>query len=136
MKEIVVVFDQSVILPCDGMIPVETFGYIFPKSDLTKPNNIRAYTKHYVFVMAELLKEKTIEFIGNECFKKDGKVFCMDDSIWDKYDKEAEKIGVQFAVFEVEDTEVPKEDRYEEYLITSEKRWEQLKDRKDIVWQN
>ena len=57
-------------------------------------------------------------------------------TIWDKYDKEAEKIGVQFAVFEVEDTEVPKEDRYEEYLITSEKRWEQLKDRKDIVWQN
>lgn len=135
MKEIVVVFDQSVILPCDGMIQVETFGYIFPKSDLTKPNNIRTYTKHYVFVMAELLKDKTIEFIGKQCFKKNGKVFYLDDDIWEEYDKMANKSGVQFAILEIEDTEVSSEERYEDFLLTSNERWERLKDRDDVVWQ-
>ena len=63
-------------------------------------------------------------------------VFHMDDCIWDEYDKMANKSRVQFAIFEIDDTEVPKEDRYEDYLITSEKRWGQLKDREGIVWQN
>ena len=49
MKEIAVIFDQSVMLPGNGDVAVETFGFIFPKSDLTKPENIRTYTKHYIF---------------------------------------------------------------------------------------
>lgn len=136
MKEIAVIFDQSVMLPGNGDVAVETFGFIFPKSDLTKPENIRTYTKHYIFVIAELLKDKSVVFVGKLYFKKDRKEFYMDDDKWDEYDKKAEKSSVQFALIEIENTDVPNEERYEEYLLTSRERWEQLKERDDVVWQN
>lgn len=136
MKEIAVIFDQSVMLPGNGDVAVETFGFIFPKSDLTKPDNIRTYTKHYIFAIAELLKDKSVVFVGKLYFKKDRKEFYMDDDKWDEYDKKAEKSGVQFALIEIENTDVPNEERYEEYLLTSRERWEQLKERDDVVWQN
>lgn len=136
MKEIAVIFDQSVMLPGNGDVAVETFGFIFPKSDLTKPENIRTYTKHYIFAIAELLKDKSVVFVGKLYFKKDRKEFYMDDDKWDEYDKKAEKSSVQFALIEIENTDVPNEERYEEYLLTSRERWEQLKERDDVVWQN
>lgn len=135
MKEIAVIFDRPVMLPGNGNVAVETFGFIFPKSDLTKPENIRTYTKHYILVIAQLFKDKTIEFVGKLYFKKDGKKFYMDDDIWDEYDKKAEQSGVQFALTEIENTDVPEEERYEEYLLTSRKRWEDLKNREDVVWE-
>ena len=136
MKEIAVIFDRPVILPGDGLVPVETFGYVFPKTDLTKPENIITYTKHYVMVIAQLFKDKTIEFVGKLYYKKDGKKFYMDDDKWDEYDKKAEKSGVQFALLEIEDTDVPDEERYEDCLLTSRERWEDLKSREDVVWQH
>ncbi len=135
MKEIAVIFDRPVILPGDGLVPVETFGYVFPKTDLTKPENIITYTKHYVMVIAQLFKDKTIEFVGKLYYKKDGKKFYMDDDKWDEYDKKAEKSGVQFAILEIEDTDVPDEERYEDCLLTSRERWEQLKERDDVMWE-
>lgn len=135
MKEIAVIFDQPVMLPGNDNEAVETFGFIFPKTDLTKPENIRTYTKHYILVIAQLFKDKTIEFVGKLYFKKDGKKFYMDDDIWDEYDKKAEKSGVQFALLEIEDTDVPDEERYEDYLLTSRERWEDLKSREDVVWE-
>ena len=136
MREIAVIFDRPIVLPGNGNVEVETWGYIFPKSDLTKPENIRTYTKHYILVIAQLFKDKTIEFVGKLSFKKDGKQFYMDDDIWDEFDKKAEKSGVQFALFEIENTDVPNEERYEKYLLTSRERWEQLKERDDVVWQH
>ena len=136
MKEIAVIFDRPVILPGDGLVPVETFGYVFPKTDLTKPEDIITYTKHYVMVIAQLFKDKTIEFVGKLYYKKDGKKFYMDDDKWDEYDKKAEKSGVQFAILEIEDTDVPDEERYEDCLLTSRERWEDLKSREDVVWQH
>jgi len=136
MKEIAVIFDRPVMLPGNGNESVETFGFIFPQSDLTKPENIRTYTKHYILVIAQLFKDKTIEFVGKEYFKKDGKEFYMDDDIWDEYDKKAEQSGVQFALLEIEDTEVPDGERYEDYLLTSKEKWESLKWRDDVVWQH
>jgi len=135
MKEIAVIFDQSVMLPGNGTVAVETFGFIFPQTDLTKPEIIRTYTKHYILVIAQLFKDKTIEFVGKLYFKKDGKKFYMDDDIWDEYDKKAEQSGVQFALLEIENTDVPDEERYEEYLLTSKEKWEFLKGRDDGVWQ-
>ncbi len=135
MKEIAVIFDQPVMLPGDDNVAVETFGFIFPQSDLTKPENIRTYTKHYILVIAELFKYKTIEFVGKLYFKKDGKKFYMDDDIWDEFDKKAEQSGVQFALLEIENTDVPNEERYEKYLLTSRERWEDLKSREDVVWE-
>jgi len=136
MKEIAVIFDRPVMLPGNDNEAVETFGFIFPKTDLTKPENIRTYTKHYILVIAQLFKDKTIEFVGKLYFKKDGKKFYMDDDIWDEYDTKAEKSGVQFALLEIENTDVPNEERYEKYLLTSRERWEQLKERDVVVWQN
>ena len=135
MKEIAVIFDRPVILPGDGLVPVETFGYVFPKTDLTKPENIITYTKHYVMIITQLFKDKTIEFVGKLYYKKDGKKFYMDDDKWDEYDKKAEKSGVQFALLEIEDTDVPDEERYEDCLLTSRERWEQLKERDDVMWE-
>ena len=134
MKEIAVIFDRPVILPGDGLVPVETFGYVFPKTDLTKPENIITYTKHYVMIITQLFKDKTIEFVGKLYYKKDGKKFYIDDK-WDEYDKKAEKSGVQFAILEIEDTDVPDEERYEDCLLTSRERWEQLKEGDDVVWE-
>ena len=136
MREIAVIFDRPIVLPGNGNVEVETWGYIFPKSDLTKPENIRTYTKHYILVIAQLFKDKTIEFVGKLYFKKDGKKFYMNDDIWDEFDKKAEKSGVQFALFEIENTDVPNEERYEKYLLTSRERWENLKSREDVVWQH
>lgn len=136
MKEIAVIFDRPVILPGDGLVAVETFGFIFPQSDLTKPENIITYTKHYVMVIAQLFQDKTIEFVGKLYYKKDGKKFYMNDDKWDEYDKKAEKSGVQFAILEIEDTDVPDEERYEDCLLTSRERWEDLKSREDVVWQH
>ena len=136
MKAIAVIFDRPIVLPGNGNVEVETFGYIFPKSDLTKPENIRTYTKHYILVIAQLFKDKTIEFVGKLYFEKDGKKCYMDDDIWDEFDKKAEKSGVQFALFEIENTDVPNEERYEKYLLTSRERWEDLKSREDVVWQH
>lgn len=136
MKEIAVIFDRPVMLPGNGTVAVGTFGFIFPKSDLTKPENIRTYTKHYILVIDQLFKDKTIEFVGKEYFKRGGKEFYMDDDIWDEFDKKAEKSGVQFALLEIEDTDVPDEERYEDYLLTSRERWEDLKSREDVVWQH
>ena len=135
MKEIAVIFDRPVILPGDGLVPVETFGYVFPKTDLTKPENIITYTKHYVMAIAQLFKDKTIEFVGKLYYKKDGKKFYMNDDKWDEYDKKAEKSGVQFAILEIEDTDVPDEERYEDCLLTSRERWDQLKERDDVMWE-
>ena len=136
MREIAVIFDRPIVLPGNGNVEVETWGYIFPKSDLTKPENIRTYTKHYILVIAQLFKDKTIEFVGKLYFKKDGKKFYMDDDIWDEFDKKAEKSGVQFALFEIENTDVPNEERYEKYLLASKEKWESLKGRDDVVWQH
>ena len=135
MKTMVVIFDRPVILPGDGLVPVETFGYVFPKTDLATPVNDRAYIKYYVLVLAELFKDKTIEFIGKQYYKKDGKVFFEDDEIWEQYKKQAEQVGIQFAILEIEDTEVSPEEMYEDYLLTSKERWEQLKERDDVEWQ-
>ena len=135
MREIAVIFDRPIVLPGNGNVEVETWGYIFPKSDLTKPENIRTYTKHYILVIAQLFKDKTIEFVGKLYYKKDGKKFYMDDDIWDEFDKKAEKSGVQFALLEIEDTDVPDEERYEDCLLTSRERWEQLKERDDVMWE-
>ena len=135
MKEIAVIFDRPVILPGDGLVPVETFGYVFSKTDLTKPENIITYTKHYVMVIAQLFQDKTIEFVGKLYYKKDGKKFYMNDDKWDEYDKKAEKSGVQFAILEIEYTDVPDEERYEDCLLTSRERWEQLKERDDVMWE-
>ena len=136
MREIAVIFDRPIVLPGNGNVEVETWGYIFPKSDLTKPENIRTYTKHYILVIAQLFKDKTIEFVGKLYFKKDGKKFYMDDGIWDEFDKKAEQSGMQFALLEIENTDVPNEERYEEYLLTSKEKWESLKGRDDVVWQH
>lgn|SRR5574344_481769 len=136
MKAIAVIFDRPIVLPGNGNVEVETFGYIFPKSDLAKSENIRTYTKHYILVIAELFKYKTIEFVRKLYFKKDRKKFYMYDDIWDEFDKKAEKSGVQFALFEIENTDVPNEERYEKYLLTSRERWEDLKSREDVVWQH
>ena len=136
MREIAVIFDRPIVLPGNGNVEVETLGYIFPKSDLTKPENIRTYTKHYILVIAQLFKDKTIEFVGNLYFKKDGKKFYMNDDIWDEFDKKAEQSGMQFALLEIENTDVPNEERYEEYLLTSKEKWESLKGRDDVVWQH
>lgn len=135
MKEIAVIFDRPVMLPGNGNVAVETFGFIFPQSELTKPENIITYTKHYVMVIAQLFKDKTIEFVGKLYYKKDGKKFYMNDDKWDEYDKKAEKSGVQFAILEIEDTDVPDEERYEDCLLTSRERWEQLKERDDVMWE-
>lgn len=86
-------------------------------------------------VIAQLFKDKTIEFVGKLYYKKDGKKFYMDDDKWDEYDKKAEKSGVQFAILEIEDTDVPDEERYEDCLLTSRERWEQLKERDDVMWE-
>lgn len=141
MKEIAVIFDRPVILPGEDMVPLKSFGYIHSKSDLEKNENNRVYitdqeyVKNYLLVIAELFKDKSVEFVEKRYFKKKGKVFFEGDCIWKKYEKKAKKVSVQFAILEIEDIDVPNEDRDDDYLLISEERWVTLKGRDDVVWE-
>ena len=135
MSQIIVVFDRPLVLPGDEFEEITAYGLCFEKSRFTSVKNIRTYLKHYVMVIAELFGDKTIEFSSknNVCFKKNGKVFFMDDDIWEDYDRMAEKSGLQFSVFD-DEIEITDDDRYD-ILFTSEEKWKHLKERKEIVWQ-
>lgn len=141
MKEIAVIFDRPVILPGEDMVPLKSFGYIHSKSDLEKNENNRVYitdqeyVKNYLLVIAELFRDKYVEFVEKRYFKKKGKVFFEGDRIWKKYEKKAKKVSVQFAILEIENTDVPNEDRDDDYLLISKERWDSLKSRDDVVWE-
>ena len=150
MNQIIVIFDRPLVLPGDDFEEITSYGLCFKKSEYTSLKNIRTYLKHYVMVIAEIFKDKTIEFSdkNNICFKKNGKVFCWDDDIWDDYDRMAEKSELQFAVFDdddvmkkcesvikYDDIVISDDDKYY-ILLTSEEKWEKLRERKDIEWQN
>ena len=121
-------------MPDDEFKPMDIYGYCLDRTQYTIPEKIRTYTKHYIMVISELFKDNKVEFDGKQCFKKDGKVFYANDDIWDEYERKAEKEGVQFAVFD-EDIEISDEYKFEDFFLVSKERWEELKGKKDIVWQ-
>ena len=150
MNQIIVIFDRPLVLPGDKFEEITSYGLCFKKSRFTSLKNIKTYLKHYVMVIAELFKDKTVEFIdkNNIRFMKNGKVFGWDDEKWERYDRMAEKSGLQFAVFDndivmkdcddvmkYDDIVITDDDRYD-ILLTSEEKWKHLKERKDIVWQS
>ena len=150
MRQIIVIFDKPLVLPGDEFEEITAYGLCFEKSKYTSLKNIRTYLKHYIMVVAELFKDKSIEFSdkSNVCFKKNGKVFGWDDDIWEQYDRMAEKSGLQFAVFDndivmkdcecvikYDDIVITDDDKYD-ILLTSEEKWKHLMERKDIIWQS
>ena len=133
MKKIVVLFNKPVKLPGEEMEQIISYGLCLNKSGYTSVQNIRSYISSYILVIAQIYKDKTIEFLGNETFKKEGKIFSLDGDVWEKYYNKAQKTKLQFAIVEVDDTEVPNEDTYD-ILLTAKEKWKQLKGREDIVW--
>jgi hypothetical protein len=133
MKNIVIIFDQPVVLPGDEMERITSYGLCLTKSDFTTLQNIRSYIRYFLLVIAQIYKDKTIEFLGKESFKKDGQVFCIGDDVWDEYATMVEKTKFPLAVFDDDNIEISDVDKYD-ILLTAKERWEDMRGRKGIVW--
>ncbi len=133
MKKIVALFNKPVKLPGEDMEQVICYGLCLNKTGFASEQNIKSYIRYYILVIAQIYKDKTIEFIGNDIFKKDGQIFSIDGDVWEKYYNKSQKTKLRIAIVEVDDTEVPNEDIYD-ILLTAKEKWIQLKGREDIVW--
>lgn len=134
MKQVIVIFSKPIVLPGDEMERITSYGLCLTKSDFTTVQNIRSYIRYFLLVIAQIYKDKTIEFLGKESFKKDGQVFCIGDDVWDEYVTKVERTKLPLAVFDDDNIEISDVDKYD-ILLTAKEKWEDLKGRRDIVWQ-
>lgn len=129
----IVILDQPVVLPGDKWEKITTYGLYLPKSHRTTYENIEAYLTYYIKVLDLVFGDEKVEVCNRNFFKKDGQLFAIDDDVWDQYAAKAEKSRMKFAIFDNDAVEIKDEDKYD-MLLTNKEKWEQLKERKDIVW--
>lgn len=126
MKQFVVFFSKPIVLPGNKMERVKTYGMLFNKTEKATIENVENYIRNYVFAIAELYRDG-VKNIGDWTYKKDGKVFNVNDSDWWDYVEKAKKKKIQFELVDADNVEINKEDYYDDFLLTSKERWEQLK---------
>ena len=126
MKQFVVIFSKPMVLPGNKMEKVKTYGLLFNKTEKATLENVANYIRNYVFAIAELYRDG-VEHIGDWTYKKDGKVFNVNDSDWWDYVEKAKRKKIQFELVDDDNVEINKEDYYDDFLLTSKERWEQLK---------
>lgn len=126
MKQFVVIFSKPIVLPGSKMERVKTYGMLFNKTEKATIENVTNYIRNYVFVIAELYRDG-VEHIGDWTYKKDGKVFNVNESDWWGYVEKAKRKKIQFELVDDDNVVIKDEDFYDNYLLTSRERWEQLK---------
>ena len=131
MKHYAIIFSRSVVLPGDHGERIKTYGLYLKESKFKTPQNIRDYIWNYILVMAQICKDKQVSFHGVGNFKKNGHRFNVKDETWFAY---AEKVkpDMLYAVIN-EDLGIKAEDHYQ-LLITSKKKWQELKARENLEW--
>lgn len=133
MKHFVVIFNKPVILPDDKLKKIKTYGVLFEKTDIASFDRMSNYIRNYILAVVEIFKDGVEQF-DEWGYKKNGKVFYVNDSNWWQYVERAEKAKVRFAILDDDSIEIKTEDFNEDYLLTSKERWTELKATKEIVW--
>ena len=133
MKHFVVIFSKPVILPGDNLKKIKTYGVLFEKTEIATFDRMSSYIKNYILAVVAIFKDGVEQF-DEWGYKKNGKVFYVNDSNWWQYVERAEKAKVRFAFLDDDSIEIKTEDFNEDYLLTSKERWTELKASKEIVW--
>ena len=133
MKHFVVIFNKPVILPDYKLKKIKTYGVLFEKTEIASFDRMSNYIRNYILAVVEIFKDGVEQF-DEWGYKKNGKVFYVNDSNWWQYVERAEKAKVRFAILDDDGVEIKTEDFNEDYLLTSKERWTELKASKEIVW--
>ena len=132
MKQLVVLFNQPLVLPSDEGDKIKTYGLYLDKTHRATFYNIKEYVQNYISVISQLYKDN-VKRVSDYVYEKDGQEIVIWDSTWEKYAEKAKETGMEFAIVDDGDLEIKEDDRWL-IFITMRELWEDLKSRKDLVW--
>ena len=132
MKQLVVLFNQPLVLPSDEGEKIKTYGLYLDKTHRATFYNIKEYVQNYISVISQLYKDN-VKRVSDYVYEKDGQEIVIWDSTWEKYAEKARETGMEFAIIDDGDLEIKEDDRWL-IFITMRELWEDLKSRKDLVW--
>ena len=133
MKHFIAIFSKPIVLPGDQMEKVKTYGLLFEDTEMATINRITNYIRNYILAVAELFRDG-VEHISDDTYKKDGKVFLVNDQNWWKYVIKAEKKKNQFAFIGEDYIDIKEEDFHDNVLFTNKDKWKELKGMSKIRW--
>lgn len=133
MKHFIAIFSKPIILPGDRMEKIKTYGLLFEDTEMATINRITNYIHNYIWAVSELFRDG-VEHISENTYKKDGKVFRVNDENWWKYVKKSEKKKIQFAFIGDDYMETKEEDFYDGFLLTNKDKWKELKGVSKLRW--
>ena len=133
MKHFIAIFSKPIILPGDQMEKIKTYGLLFEDTEMATINRITNYIHNYIWAVSELFRDG-VEHISDNTYKKDGKVFRVNDENWWKYVKKSEKKKNQFAFIGDDYMETKEEDFYDGFLLTNKDKWKELKGVSKLRW--
>ncbi len=132
MKQLVVLFSKPLALPTDKSDRITTFGLYLDKTHRATFYNIEEYVLNYLCVISQLYKDN-VKRVSDYIYEKDGQEIVIWDPVWNKYAEKAKETGMEFAIIDDGDLEIKEDERWL-IFITQKEIWEDLKSRKDLVW--
>ena len=133
MKQFIAIFSKPIVLPGQQMENIKTYGLLFEDTEMATINRITNYIRNYIWAIAELFID-SVEHISENTYKKDGKVFLVNDKNWWKYVDRAERKKNQFAFIGEDYTDITEEDLYDGFLFTNKGKWKELKRNPKVRW--
>lgn len=133
MKHFVAIFSKPIVLPGDQMEKIKTYGLFFADTEMATINRISNYIRNYIWAVAELFRDG-VEHISDDTYKKDGKVFLVNDLNWCKYVEIAKKKKNQFAFIGEDCIDIKEGDFYDDFLLTNKVKWKELKEMPKVRW--
>ena len=133
MKHFVAIFSKPIVLPGDQMEKIKTYGLLFADTEMATINRISNYIRNYIWAVAELFRDG-VEHISDDTYKKDGKVFLVNDLNWCKYVEIAQKKKNQFAFIGEDCIDIKEGDFYDDFLLTNKVKWKELKEMPKVRW--
>lgn len=133
MKQFIAFFSKPIILPGDQMEKIRVYGLLFEDTEMATINRITNYIHNYIWAVSELFRDG-VEHISENTYKKDGKVFRVNDENWCKYVNKAEKKKNQFAFIGEGCIDIKEEDFYDGILLTNKDKWKEFKGMPKLIW--
>ena len=132
MKQLVVLFSKPLVLPTDEGDRITTFGLYLDKTHRATFYNIKEYVQNYISVISQLYKDN-VKRVSYYIYEKDGQEIVIWDPVWNSYAEKARETGMEFAIIDDGDLDIKEDDKWL-IFITQKEIWEDLKSRKDLVW--
>ncbi len=132
MKQLVVLFSKPLVLPTDEGDRISTFGLYLDKTHRATFYNIKEYVQNYISVISQLYKDN-VKRVSDYVYEKDGQEIVIWDPVWNSYAEKARETGMEFAIIDDGDLDIKEDDKWL-IFITQKEIWEDLKSRKDLVW--